>query len=124
MGEFEEKLLEVFDETLVFCLGDINTRLIYDCLEKVGCPKQEIPEKLDVFVDILGKLVGVGRGQILGAATIMENAILKEFCKKMGINYEEVGSGYFPNQIRKVKEIYNIRASKNNNNQGNFGVSC
>jgi hypothetical protein len=109
LGEFNEKLLKAIDETLVFCLGDLNARLIYDYLEKVGCSKQEIPEKLDVFVEILEKLVGIGRGQILGASSVMENAILKAFCKKLGINYEEVGSGYLPNQVRKVKEIYNVR---------------
>ena len=68
--EFDGKLLQAIDETLVFCLGDRNTRLIYDFLEKSGCPKQEIPEKLDVFTENLERLVGVGRGQILGAVLL------------------------------------------------------
>ena len=37
---------------------------------------------------------------------IMENAILKKLCIKLGINYEEIGPGYFPNQVKKLKELY------------------
>lgn len=109
MNEFDDKLLQSIDEVISYCLGNANTHLIYEFLEKKGCSKKEIPEKLDVFVDSLEKLVGVARGQILGAATIMENAILESLCRKLGIKSEEVGSGYLPIQIRKLKEIYNSR---------------
>jgi hypothetical protein len=109
VDEFNEKLMQSIDETISYCLGNTNANLIYGCLEKKGCTKQEIPEKLDIFVDTLENLVGVGRGQILGGALIMENAILKVLCLKLRIAPEEVGSGYFPNQIRKIKEIYNTR---------------
>jgi hypothetical protein len=55
--------------------------------------------------------VGVGRGQILGTDIIMENAILKQFCRKLRIDYEQVSPGYFPNQIRKLKEICDSRSN-------------
>jgi hypothetical protein len=109
MDEFNEKLSQAIDETIRYCLGDINAQIIYQYLEKKGCPKQEIPKKLDVLVTVLKDLVGSGRGQILGAAQILENEILKAFCAKMGIDYAEVGSGYLPEHIRKLKEIYNQR---------------
>ena len=112
MTTFNDKLLQVIDETIVFCLGNTNANLIYEYLEKKGYPKQEIPENLDVFSDTLEKLVGVGRGQILGASIIMENAILSEFCKKLGIDFKEVGPGYFPSQIKKLKEIYDSRSNR------------
>jgi hypothetical protein len=55
--EFNGKLLQVIDETIIFCLGNVNANLIFAYLEKKGCPKQQIPENLDVFVDTLEKLV-------------------------------------------------------------------
>jgi hypothetical protein len=79
---FDEELLQVIDETIIFCLGDVNARIIYEYLENNGCLKQEIPEKLDIFVASLSDLVGTERGKILGVSCIMENAILKMFCKK------------------------------------------
>lgn len=109
MDEFDEKLFQAIDETIRYCLGDVNAQIIYRYLEKQGCPEQKIPEKLDVLVTALESLVGSGRGQILGAAQIMENEILKAFCVKLGIDYAEVGPGYLPEQIRKLKEIYNRR---------------
>lgn len=111
MSDFDEKLLHVIDETITFCLGSTNLNLIYNYFEKIGCPKQEIPEKLDVFEDTLEKLVGVSRGQIFGAANIMENAILKQLCIKLGVKYEEIGPGYFPDQIKKLKTIYDSRSN-------------
>jgi hypothetical protein len=108
--EFNEKLLQAIDETISYCLGSSNANLIYEFLEKKGCTKCEIPEKLDVLVDTLEKLVGVGRGQMMGAVPIIENMILKIFCKKMGINYEKIGVGYLPSQIEKLKESCNSSA--------------
>ncbi len=105
VDKFNEELLQVIDETITFCLGDINARIIYEYLESNGCLKQEIPEKLDFFVTTLSDLVGTERGKILGVSRIMENAILKLFCKKIGIDYEEVGPGYLPDQIRKLKNL-------------------
>ena len=106
MQDFEVELLSVIDETLCYCLGSTNVQILYQYMEKKGCPKQEIPQKLDLFVEILENLVGTGRGQILGAAPIMENAILKELCKKLEIKYDEIGPGYFPEQCKKLKDVY------------------
>jgi hypothetical protein len=103
---FNAELLQAIDDTLVYCLGEINARILYQFMEKKGFTKHEIPENLDVFVEILENLVGRGRGQILGAATILENSILKDLCKKLDVKYAEIGSGYFPEQCSKVREIY------------------
>jgi hypothetical protein len=61
-------------------LGEVNSQLIYNYLERKGVSKQDIPKKLDAFVMEFEDVVGFGRGQILGAAQIMEEAILKAFC--------------------------------------------
>jgi hypothetical protein len=111
LDEFERLLLQAIDETIRYCLGDINAQIFYNYLEKKDCPIQEIPKKLDVFVMELENLVGLGRGQILGPAQILKKEILKAFCAKLGINYE-VGPDYLPEQIRKLKEIYSQRKPK------------
>jgi hypothetical protein len=56
--------------------------------------------------------MGFGRGQILGAAQILEEAILKAFCAKLKIAYVETGSRYFPDQIRRLKVTYGNVSSK------------
>jgi hypothetical protein len=104
IDEFDRLLLQAIDETIRYCLGDINSQLIYNYLERKGISKQDIPKKLDAFVIEFENVVGFGRGQILGAAQIMEEAILKAFCIKLKISYVDNGSRYFPDQIRKIRE--------------------
>ena len=106
MDVFRDELLIVIDETIGYCLGDINKRILYGYLERKGVPKQEIPDKLDVFAETLENLVGTGRGQILGAASILEDTILKQLCKKLAIKYDEVGPGYFPEKCNRIREKY------------------
>jgi len=106
MDNFNKKLLEAIDETIGYCLGDINAQILYQYMERKGCPKQEIPKRLDIFVETLEKLVGRGRGQILGPASILENAVLKQLCKKLGIKNYEFGSTYFPDQCNNVMKVY------------------
>jgi hypothetical protein len=105
-SKFDALLLESVDETIRYCLGDVNAQLIYSYLERKGIPKQDIPKNLDAFVMEFENVVGFGRGQILGAAQILEEAILKAFCVKLKIAYTEGGSRYFPDQIRRLKETY------------------
>jgi hypothetical protein len=50
--------------------------------------------------------VGTGRGQILGAASILEDIILKQLCKKLAVKYDEVGPGYFPEKCNRIREKY------------------
>ena len=107
MDNFDAVLLQVIDETIGYCLGEVNSQIIYRYLEEKGCPKHEIPRKLDVFAETLEDLVGTGRGMILGGALILEKEIVEALCKKLGVEYSEVvGSGYFPEQCKKLKEIH------------------
>lgn len=105
-SDFDTLLLQAIDETIRYCLGDINAQLIYNYLERKGILKKEIPQRLDDFVMEFENVVGFGRGQVLGAAQIIEEAILKAFCTKLKINYVETGSRYFPYQIKMIKETY------------------
>jgi hypothetical protein len=103
---FENELLKTIEEVIKSCLGTLNAQLIFQYMEKNGCPKQEIPHKLDLFTETLDNLVGRGRGQFLGASAILQNTILKEMCRKMGVEYSKIGAGYFPAQCGKLREMY------------------
>ena len=106
MSEFDALLLESVDETIRYCLGDTNAQLIYSYLERKGISQQGIPKNLDAFIMEFENVVGFGRGQILGAAQILEEAILKAFCAKLKVAFVETGSRYFPDQIRRLRETY------------------
>jgi hypothetical protein len=90
----------------MFCLGEANTRIICSYLEQNHCPRKDNPKKLDLFSEELEKIVGSGRGQMIGGAKTIENAIIEEMYRKMGISLDGKPLGYFPNQVRKLKEIY------------------
>jgi hypothetical protein len=109
LDDFDSLLLQAIDQTIRYCLGDVNAQLIYNYLEKKDCPQQDIPKKLDVFVTEFENIVGFGRGQILATAQIIEEAILKAFCTKLEIDCNENNTRYFPEQIKKLKETYNQR---------------
>ena len=84
MDEFDETLLTAIDEILQYTLGDVGAQDIYKYLERTGCPKHEIPNNLDTFSIELRKILGEGRGQILGSAPILEEAIAERLCAKLG----------------------------------------
>jgi len=104
MDEFDEALLNAIDEIIQYTLGDISAQIIYNYLERMGCPKSEIPNKLDTFSEELRNILGNGRGQMLGSAPILEEAIAERFCAKLGKKLEGRLPMTFPKFIRKLKE--------------------
>ena len=71
MEDFDQALLDAIDEILEYTLGNIGARAIYNYMERTGCPKNEIPNNLDCFSTELRRILGNGRGQILGSAPIL-----------------------------------------------------
>jgi len=106
VDEFDERLLKIIDRTLRDVLGDDNALIIYNHLERNSCSMCEIPAKLDLFSAQLRNMLGVSRGQILGAPTILEDAIVKMLSSKLGLKLE-TKSIVFEDRIRKLKESYN-----------------
>jgi len=107
LEKFDEVLLETIDEVLRGSLGDLNTQIIYQYLEKKMCPRQEIPRKLTVFSTELRNLLGCGRGQMLGSAQILEHTIVVILCSKLRLQYNRKSTLVFWEQIKEVKEVYN-----------------
>ena len=106
MDEFNEALLSAIDEILGYTLGDVCTQIIYSYLERSSFPKSEIPNNLDRFSEELRNLLGSGRGQILGSAPILEEAIAERLCAKLGVEMQARFPIAFPTFIRKLKENY------------------
>jgi hypothetical protein len=111
MDEFDELLLKIVDETIRYVLGDYNTLTIYNYLERNSCPIKEIPTKLNLFSVELRNLIGVGRGQILGAPIILENAIVKALASELGLKLENESTA-FEDRIRRLKERHKKKRSK------------
>ena len=107
MNKFDEALLNAIDEILRYTLGDTSTQIIYNYIENIFFPKTEIPNNLDKFSDELRKLLGDGRGQILGSAPILKEAIAERLCKKLGTELQGRLPVAFPTFIRQLKEKYN-----------------
>jgi hypothetical protein len=105
LQEFDELLVRVIDETVRYCLGDVNALILYDYLERKACPLNEIPEKLEVFSMELRNMLGVGRRQMLGAASILEETIVQALCQKLGIPFEN-GPVVFADYVKKLKIYY------------------
>lgn len=79
---FNKVLLEAIDDGLL-SLGESGRRAVYFHLQSLCSIKREdIPDKIEVFVDGLRKIFGFG-------AEVIEKAIAKSLYKKLGLSYEE-----------------------------------
>jgi len=106
LDEFDETLLSTVDEILRYTLGDVGTQVIYNYLERNCFPKSEIPANLDRFSEELRKLLGDGKGQILGSAPILEEAIVEKLCAKLGMHTSGRLPMAFSIFVRKLKGTY------------------
>jgi hypothetical protein len=106
LDEFDEALLASIDEILRYTLGDACTKIIYNYLERNSFPKSEIPNRLDRFSEELRKLLGDGKGQILGSAPILEEAIAERLCAKLGKKLQGKIPVAFSIFVHKLKKDY------------------
>ena len=113
--QIDELVLQTIHKTLRSTFGPTTTEIIYEYLKKQSCPRSEIPRKLNVFClelrNILeiqaSKHVGVPEEiTVLGTTAIVEKTIAKRLCKKLGIEFNEVGPIEFPDYIKKIKKVY------------------
>jgi len=106
LEDFDELLLRVIDKTIRYVFGDINAGIIYDYLRKSGCPIHEIPIKPFRFSEELRNILGPGRGQLLGAAPILEETILEALCVELKIKVAMQRPTCFADHIKKLRQVY------------------
>jgi len=106
VNDFDKLLIQVTEETIKYCFGDMNATIIWNYLEQQNCLRSEIPNKPEIFSDELRNILGFGNRQILGAAAILEQTIIELFCKKRGIKFECEKPINFPYQVRKLRDQY------------------
>jgi hypothetical protein len=112
---FNDILSRVIDKTLRYVFGDINTGVIYKYLERRGCSLSDIPARPNEFSAELRNILGTGRGQILGAPTILEDAIVEALSQELGLSSEN--GVVFGDRIRRLRERYNGQRDKTSKSQ-------
>lgn len=105
VNDFDELLVQVIEETIIYCLGERNANIIINYLDTQNYPLSETPKRPEFFSEELRNLMGFGRRQIMGAAVVLEETILELFCKKLGIKFEAELPINFPYQVRKLREL-------------------
>jgi hypothetical protein len=109
---FNEMLSRVIDKTLRHVFGDVNTGVIYKYLERRGCSLSDIPAKPNEFSAELRNILGTGRGQILGAASILEETIVEALSAELRIDHDRRRPAQFADNIEKLREAYDNRKNK------------
>ena len=105
-NEFDKLLISVIDETIKYVMGDLNAYTIFKHIEENYCCKEEIPERLKFFSSALRDLIGTGRGQMLGAASILEETIAESLALKIGKQFKVEPPINFPEYIGNIKKTY------------------
>ena len=111
MENFDQLLLNIIDNVIEDVFGKMNSNAIYNHLEKAGCPRHEIPRKPEIFSAEMRNILGHDRGQILGAASIIEKAILKALCTQLKIEFNHVGTTSFADYVKNLREAYDNEKS-------------
>ena len=111
--KFDELLLLTVDETIKYVMGERNAAIIFSHLEANYCVKEEIPQKLELFSSALRDLIGNNRGQMLGAACILEETIAEAFALKLGETFVEKHPINFVEYIKRLKQTYLKNQIKN-----------
>jgi hypothetical protein len=104
VNEFDILLVQVIEETVKYCLGEANGNIIRNYLEERDLPMSEIPNKPELFSKELRNILGFGSGQILCAASILEETILEALYKKLGIKPDYERPPNFPCQVKKLRQ--------------------
>ena len=98
--KFEKLLIKSVDDGLKDTFGEVATAIIYKHFERNHSLKQEeIPKKLEVFIDGLENFFTSG-------ATVVEGIVLKNLCSNLGIERPNEGIPSFVDYVTKLKRTY------------------
>jgi len=95
--EFEKLLIKSVDDGLKDTFGETATEIIYKHLERNHSLKQEeIPKKLEVFIEGLEKFLNSG-------VIVVEGIVLEKLCSNLGLERPSEERLNFVNYITKLK---------------------
>ncbi|MEM3627099.1 MAG: hypothetical protein QXZ25_03635 [Candidatus Bathyarchaeia archaeon] len=97
-------LLDAVDEGLII-LGESSRKAIYFHIQNItALKKEDIPSNLEKFAWGLEKIFGEG-------AKVIERAIIKSLCHKLGVNYEgnENGTFTFADSVNRIIDMANLK---------------
>ena len=98
--KFEKLLIKSVDDGLKDTFGKTATETIYKHLERKHALKQEeIPERLEVFIEGLEEFFSSG-------ATVVEGIVLKKLCSNLGLERPSEESSNFVDYVTKLKKTY------------------
>jgi len=98
--KFEKLLIKSVDDGLKDTFGETAAEIIYKHLEKNHSLKQEeIPKKLEVFVDGLEEFLSSG-------ATVVEKLVLEKLCLNLGIERPDEENPSFVDFVTKLKRTH------------------
>jgi len=98
--EFKKLLLETIDENLKQIFRETATHIIYQFLEKnYSLKREEIPEKLETFMDGLHEFFRSG-------AYMIEQSILEELHVRLGLQYKSREGHRFMDYIDDLENVY------------------
>ena len=97
-GSLDDLLLSVVDETMKQVFREAGTKVIYDYLANNSHLKlEEIGEKPEAFSAGLERLM-------VSAARVVENLILKNLYRKLGLEFEEKEGYEFSDYIKELRK--------------------
>ena len=98
--KFEKLLIKSVDDSLKDTFGETAAEIIYKHLERKHSLKQEeIPKKLEVFIEGLEEFLSSG-------ATVVEGMVLEKLCSNLGIERPNEALSNFLGCITKLKKTY------------------
>jgi len=97
-AKFEKLLIKSVDDSLKDTFGEVATEIIYKHLERNHSLKQEeIPKKLEVFIEGLEKFLSSG-------AVVVEGLVLEKLCSNLGLERISEERLSFVDYVTKLKK--------------------
>ena len=95
--KFDKILLDVVDQGIREVFEETAVQFIYNYLERNSSLRREdIPEKIDIFVEGLEEMLGSG-------AKVIEKHILKNLYSYLGVNYQQREGYKYLDYIREIE---------------------
>ncbi|MBS7655770.1 hypothetical protein KEJ50_04625 [Candidatus Bathyarchaeota archaeon] len=99
--QFQEALLNAIDETLLTLGESVKQAIYYHIKQKYNITREEVLIKLKEFYKALEEIFGFG-------VKILEKLIVKNFYRRINLNFEEHAEWDLIEYIEHAKEVFFI----------------